>query len=74
MAYFEDTRVALYIGPAFLVLLTVLYYAFRLAPKSTRCGNRPLPDEVGRARPGPQAATSLCGSKLSARASCHIRE
>jgi AAT family amino acid transporter len=33
MAYFEDTRVALYIGPAFLVLLTVLYYAFRLAPK-----------------------------------------
>src|SRR5690606_28825993 len=33
MAYFEDTRVALYIGPAFLVLLTVLYHVFRLAPK-----------------------------------------
>ena len=36
MAYFEDTRVALYIGPAFPVLLTVLYYAFRLAPKETQ--------------------------------------
>jgi AAT family amino acid transporter len=36
MAYFEDTRVALYIGPAFLVLLTVLYYAFRLAPKDVQ--------------------------------------
>jgi len=33
MAYFEDTRVALYIGPAFLILLTALYYTFRLAPK-----------------------------------------
>ncbi|MNP13606.1 Proline-specific permease ProY [compost metagenome] len=36
MAYFEDTRVALYIGPAFLVLLTALYYTFRLAPKQTQ--------------------------------------
>ncbi|MNN89650.1 Proline-specific permease ProY [compost metagenome] len=36
MAYFEDTRVALYIGPAFLVLLTVLYYALRLAPKEVQ--------------------------------------
>ncbi|MNE42301.1 Proline-specific permease ProY [compost metagenome] len=36
MAYFEDTRVALYIGPAFLVLLTVLYYTFRLAPKDAQ--------------------------------------
>lgn len=26
MAYFPDTRVALYVGPAWLVLLTVLYY------------------------------------------------
>ena len=26
MAYFPDTRIALYIGPAWLVLLTVLYY------------------------------------------------
>ena len=36
MAYFEDTRVALYIGPAFLVLLTVLYYALRLTPKEAQ--------------------------------------
>lgn len=36
MAYFEDTRVALYIGPAFLVLLTVLYHVFRLAPKNVQ--------------------------------------
>ncbi|MFV3305367.1 amino acid permease [Pseudomonas sp. NY15181] len=33
MAFFEDTRIALYIGPAFLVLLTVLYYTLNLAPK-----------------------------------------
>ena len=32
MAYFPDTRVALYIGPAFLVLLTVLFYVFKLQP------------------------------------------
>ncbi|QEY61896.1 amino acid permease [Metapseudomonas lalkuanensis] len=32
MAYFPDTRVALYVGPAFLVLLVVLYKAFNLAP------------------------------------------
>ena len=36
MAYFEDSRVARYIGPAFLVLLSVLYYAFRLAPKDVQ--------------------------------------
>ena len=33
MAFFEDTRIALYIGPPFILLLTVLYYAFNLAPK-----------------------------------------
>jgi amino acid transporter, AAT family len=32
MAYFPDTRIALIIGPAWLMLLTVLYYALRLAP------------------------------------------
>ncbi|WP_242405943.1 hypothetical protein, partial [Pseudomonas aeruginosa] len=26
-------RIALYIGPPFILLLTVLYYAFNLAPK-----------------------------------------
>jgi AAT family amino acid transporter len=30
MAYFPDTRVALIIGPLWLVLLTVLFYGFRL--------------------------------------------
>ncbi|WMR33075.1 amino acid permease, partial [Metapseudomonas otitidis] len=30
MAFFEDTRIALYIGPAFLVLLTVLFKVFKL--------------------------------------------
>ncbi|TFW32712.1 amino acid permease, partial [Pseudomonas fluorescens] len=34
MAYFPDTRVALYVGPAFLVLLTVLLYVFKLQPTS----------------------------------------
>lgn len=34
MAFFEDTRIALYIGPAFLVLLTVLFKVFKL-------GNQP---------------------------------
>ncbi|QRX84171.1 amino acid permease [Glaciimonas sp. PAMC28666] len=33
MAYFPDTRVALIIGPLWLVLLTILYYALRLAPQ-----------------------------------------
>ena len=33
MAFFEDTRIALYIGPAFLVLLVVLYRVLDLAPK-----------------------------------------
>ncbi|QAX81886.1 amino acid permease [Candidatus Pseudomonas adelgestsugas] len=32
MAYFPDTRVALYVGPVFLVLLMVLFYAFKLKP------------------------------------------
>ena len=32
MAYFPDTRIALMVGPAWLVLLTVLYYALNLAP------------------------------------------
>ncbi|MEB0010899.1 amino acid permease [Glaciimonas sp. Gout2] len=32
MAYFPDTRVALMVGPLWLVLLTILYYALRLAP------------------------------------------
>jgi AAT family amino acid transporter len=32
MAYFPETRVALYVGPAFLVLLTVLFYVFKLQP------------------------------------------
>jgi AAT family amino acid transporter len=32
MAYFPDTRIALIVGPAWLVLLTVLYYALNLAP------------------------------------------
>lgn len=34
MAYFEETRVALYIGPAFLVMLTVLFYVFKLSPST----------------------------------------
>ncbi|MNY61026.1 Proline-specific permease ProY [compost metagenome] len=32
MAYFPDTRVALYVGPAFLALLVVLYKVLDLAP------------------------------------------
>ena len=32
MAYFPDTRIALYVGPVFLVLLTVLFYVFKLQP------------------------------------------
>src|SRR5476649_1463823 len=38
MAYFEETRIALYVGPAFLVLLTVLYYVLKLAPKQDVAG------------------------------------
>ncbi|MFJ2333688.1 amino acid permease [Pseudomonas helleri] len=34
MAYFEETRVALFVGPAFLILLTVLFYVFKLSPKN----------------------------------------
>lgn len=33
MAYFPDTRIALYVGPAWLVLLVVLYYALKLEPE-----------------------------------------
>ena len=32
MAYFVETRVALFVGPAFLILLTVLFYVFKLQP------------------------------------------
>ncbi|WP_297841924.1 amino acid permease [Pseudomonas sp.] len=38
MAYFEETRIALYVGPAFLVGLTVLFYVFKLAPKEQVVG------------------------------------
>ena len=38
MAYFEETRIALYVGPAFLVLLTVLFYVFKLSPKTQSPG------------------------------------
>jgi AAT family amino acid transporter len=38
MAYFEETRIALYVGPAFLILLTVLFYVFKLAPKNEAVG------------------------------------
>ncbi|NWB27686.1 amino acid permease [Pseudomonas gingeri] len=38
MAYFPDTRVALYIGPAFLVLLTLLFHVFKLQPNSVSDG------------------------------------
>ncbi|MCY1339667.1 Proline-specific permease ProY [compost metagenome] len=31
MAYFPETRIALYVGPAFLALLVVLYKVFNLA-------------------------------------------
>lgn len=34
MAYFPDTRVALIVGPLWLVVLTVLYYAFGLGKKT----------------------------------------
>ncbi|MBA4361306.1 MAG: amino acid permease, partial [Pseudomonas sp.] len=38
MAYFPETRVALYVGPAFLVLLTVLFYVFKLQPTNVSQG------------------------------------
>ncbi|MCT7013865.1 hypothetical protein M1707_23090, partial [Salmonella enterica subsp. enterica serovar Saintpaul] len=38
MAYFPDTRVALYVGPVFLVLLTVLFYTFKLQPTQVAQG------------------------------------
>ena len=40
MAYFPDTRVALYVGPAFLVLLTVLFYVFKLQPTQVAVGSQ----------------------------------
>ncbi|CAB3803329.1 Proline-specific permease ProY [Paraburkholderia caffeinitolerans] len=39
MAYFPDTRIALYVGPAWLVLLTVLYYALKLEPQEAKFGS-----------------------------------
>jgi AAT family amino acid transporter len=36
MAYFPDTRVALIVGPLWLVLLTALFYGFRLNATPTR--------------------------------------
>lgn len=51
MAYFPDTRVALYVGPVFLVLLTVLFYTFKLQPtqmpkvsraRRNACSRRPV--------------------------------
>ena len=38
MAYFPDTRIALYVGPVFLVLLTVLFYVFKLQPTKAGLG------------------------------------
>ncbi|MFZ6045302.1 amino acid permease [Pseudomonas sp. CR3202] len=38
MAFFEDTRIALYIGPAFLVLLTVLFKALNLGSREETRG------------------------------------
>ena len=34
MAYFPDTRIALYVGPAWLILLTVLYYKLGMQSRS----------------------------------------
>ncbi|KRD32016.1 D-alanine/D-serine/glycine permease [Lysobacter sp. Root916] len=34
MAYFPDTRIALFVGPAFLILLVVLYYALGLGKRA----------------------------------------
>jgi len=43
MAYFPDTRIALYVGPVFLVLLTVLFYVFKLQPTQVAQGEaRPV--------------------------------
>ena len=39
MAYFEETRIALFVGPGFLILLTVLYYMFRLHPTTLKMSN-----------------------------------
>ena len=36
MAYFPDTQVALLVGPLWLVLLTALFYGFRLNTTRTR--------------------------------------
>jgi AAT family amino acid transporter len=34
MAYFPDTRIALYVGPAWLILLTLLYYRLGMQSRS----------------------------------------
>jgi len=36
MGYFEETRIALYVGPAFLLLLIVTYYYYGLSPENQR--------------------------------------
>ncbi|AJG23969.1 D-serine/D-alanine/glycine transporter [Cupriavidus basilensis] len=33
-AFFPDTRIALYVGPAWLILLTVLYYKLGMQSRS----------------------------------------
>ncbi|SFL19464.1 amino acid permease [Lysobacter sp. cf310] len=38
MAYFPDTRIALFVGPAFLILLVVLYYALGLGKRAAANG------------------------------------
>ncbi|KRA16317.1 MULTISPECIES: amino acid permease [unclassified Lysobacter] len=38
MAYFPDTRIALFVGPAFLILLVVLYYALGLGKRAPANG------------------------------------
>jgi AAT family amino acid transporter len=43
MAYFPDTRVALIIGPLWLVLLTALFYAFGLNANRNQNSNSPEP-------------------------------
>ena len=43
MAYFPQTRIALYVGPVFLLVLTVLFYVFKLQPTQTAQGEvRPV--------------------------------
>ncbi|KQZ59652.1 MULTISPECIES: amino acid permease [unclassified Lysobacter] len=40
MAYFPDTRIALFVGPAFLILLVVLYYALGLGKRAAAVESR----------------------------------